>query len=76
MRSAGPLLVADMATNSTYACRMGFTFQRREKLGRSYGLNLSKRGGSISKRKGPLTVNSRGGVTIRLGKGFGFRFKL
>lgn len=55
---------------------MGFTFSRRKKLGRSTALNLSKSGASVSKKKGPVTVNSRGRGSVRLGKGLGFRFKL
>lgn len=54
---------------------MGLIFRRRVKLGKSTSswLNLSKSGVSASKRVGPVTVNSRGRVTVRLGKGISFR---
>ena len=45
-------------------------------MGRSSFLNLSKSGASLAKKEGPLTVNTRGRASIRLGKGFSFRFKL
>ena len=54
---------------------MGFTFRRTKSLGRGTRLNLSKSGMSVSKRRGPITVNSRGRISVRLGKGFGFRLK-
>jgi hypothetical protein len=52
---------------------VGFTFRRRKRLGRSTYLNVGKTGGSVSKRAGRVTVNSRGRISVRLGKGFGFR---
>ena len=52
---------------------VGFTFRRRKRLARGTNLNLSKSGASLSKRVGPVTVNSRGRISLRLGKGFGFR---
>ena len=52
---------------------MGLIFRRTKRLGRSTRLNLSKSGASVSRRVGPFTVNSRGRLRIRLGKGFGFR---
>lgn len=54
---------------------MGLIFRRRVKLGKgkTSWLNLSKSGVSLSKRVGPVTVNSRGRVTVRLGKGISFR---
>ena len=55
---------------------MGFSFQRRKRLGRSTFLNLSKSGASVSKRSGWMTVNSRGRGSIRIAKGLSFRFKL
>lgn len=53
---------------------MGLYFRRRSRLGRRSWLNWSKSGVSASVRRGPVTVNSRGRVTVRLGKGFGFRW--
>ena len=55
---------------------MGLTFRKRKRIGASSWLNLSKHGASVSKKQGPLTVSSRGRASIRLGKGFSFRFKL
>jgi hypothetical protein len=55
---------------------MGFYFRRRVPLGdgRRTWLNLSKSGVSASLRLGPLTVNTRGRRTLRLGKGIGWRW--
>jgi hypothetical protein len=53
---------------------MGFYIRRRRRLGRSSWVNLSKSGVSVSKRVGPVTVNSRGRVRVRLFKGVGWRF--
>ena len=55
---------------------MGLIFRKTKSLGRSGRLNVSKSGVSVSKRVGPLTVNTRGRGRIRLGKGFSFRFKI
>jgi hypothetical protein len=52
---------------------VGFIFNRRKSLGRGIRVNMSKSGASVSKRKGRVTVNSRGRLTIRLGRGIGFR---
>ncbi len=54
--------------------RMGFVFRRSIRLGRSGRLNLSKRGASVSERIGRLTLNSRGGGSIRILPGLSFRF--
>ncbi|GEP40616.1 hypothetical protein NPS01_42790 [Nocardioides psychrotolerans] len=54
---------------------MGFTFNRRKRLGRNT-LNVSKTGASLSRRAGPVTLSTRRRGTVRLGKGLGFRFKL
>ncbi|WP_406711030.1 DUF4236 domain-containing protein [Trueperella pyogenes] len=51
---------------------MGFRFNRRKKIGKGLTLNVSKRGASVSKKIGPMSVNSRGKVRIRLGKGMSF----
>ncbi len=53
---------------------MGFVFRRSIRLGRSGRLNISKRGASISERIGRLTLNSRGGGSIRILPGLSFRF--
>lgn len=52
---------------------MGFYVRRQKKVGKNGRVNLSKSGLSYSHKFGPVTVNSRGRVTLRLGKGFGFR---
>ena len=53
---------------------MGFSYRRQKRFGRNT-LNLSKRGASVSRRAGRLTVNSRGRGSVRLAKGLSFRFK-
>lgn len=55
---------------------MGFTFSKRKNLGKGRALNMSRSGASVTKRTGPVTVNSRGRSTVRLAKGLSFRFKL
>jgi len=52
---------------------MGLIFRRRVRLGRRGWLNLSRRGVSASSRIGPLTVNSRGRWSLRLGRGLSWR---
>lgn len=52
---------------------MGIFFRKRTKLGKDSWLNWSKSGVSGSKRFGPVTINSRGGFSIRLGKGLNYR---
>ena len=53
---------------------MGFRFQRRSSLGGGARLNLSRRGVSVSKHFGRLTLNSRGGGSIRILPGLSYRF--
>lgn len=53
---------------------MGFRFQRRLSLGKGTRLNVGKRGASVSRRAGRLTLNSRGGGSIRILPGLSFRF--
>lgn len=55
---------------------MGLVFSRRKRIGRSTFLNLSRRGASVSRRVGPLSVTSRGRGSLRLAKGLSWRFKL
>jgi hypothetical protein len=52
---------------------MGFVFRRSFGLGRRTRLSLSRRGATMSRRVGPVTVNSRGGFSIRLLKGLSYR---
>lgn len=53
---------------------MPFTFRRSVRLNRGARLNVSKRGVSVSKRLGRVTLNSRGGGSVRLLRGLSFRF--
>lgn len=52
---------------------MGLIFNRRKKIGRRTTANFSRSGVSLSRRMGPITVNSRGRATIRLAKGLRIR---
>ena len=52
---------------------MGLIFRKSIRVGKGTRVNLSKSGASVSKRVGPITVNSRGHVRVRLGGGFSFR---
>ena len=53
---------------------MGFIFRKRVKLGKNGHVNISKSGASVSEKLGPVTVNSRGRVTVRILPGLTFRF--
>lgn len=53
---------------------MGLQFRKQKKLGKNTKLNLSKSGASVSHKAGPVTVNSKGKVSVRLGKGISFKF--
>jgi hypothetical protein len=53
---------------------VGFTYRRRKKVGRNSWVNVSKRGASLSNRSGCLTLNSRGGGSIRVARGLSYRF--
>lgn len=52
---------------------MGLLFRKSKRIGRGVRLNVTGRGVSASARKGPISISSKGHVTIRLGKGFSFR---
>lgn len=52
---------------------VGLSFRKTIKLGKKTRLNVSKSGISVSRKAGPVTVNSRGRITIRLGKGLTWR---
>jgi hypothetical protein len=54
---------------------MTLIFRRRVRLGRRGAVNLSRRGASLSWRFGPLTVNSGGRWSLRLGRGVSWRGK-
>lgn len=53
---------------------MGFQYRRRVQTGRGSWLNVSRSGISASKRKGRVTVNTRGGGSIRIMKGLSLRW--
>ncbi|MGO4650221.1 DUF4236 domain-containing protein [Arthrobacter sp. 2RAF22] len=53
---------------------LGFIFRKRVRLGKSGHVNISKSGASVSEQLAPVTVNSRGRVTVRLLPGLSFRF--
>ena len=55
---------------------MGLTWRRTLRVGRRSRLNLSASGASLSRRQGPVTLNSRGRGSIRLPSGSSYRFKL
>lgn len=52
---------------------MGISYRKRIKIGDGTFLNLSKRGVSVSKKVGKITINSRGMATINLGNGLTYR---
>jgi hypothetical protein len=52
---------------------VGLSVRFRIPLGRRLRLNLSRRGMSLSGRAGPLTGNTRGGISARLGRGLTWR---
>ena len=52
---------------------MGFFFRKRIRISRRATVNLSGRGASVSERVGPVTVNSRGRVSVRVLPGLSFR---
>lgn len=52
---------------------MGLIFRKTKKLGKNTRLNISKSGLSVTEKLGPVSINSRGRITIRLGKGLTWR---
>lgn len=52
---------------------MGVYYRQRKKLGKDSWLNVSGSGVSASRRVGPVTVNSRGGLWVKLPGGFTYR---
>ena len=53
---------------------MGFSFRKQIKIGKHTKANISKKGVSFSYKLGPLTINSKGDKTLRLGKGLSYKF--
>jgi hypothetical protein len=54
---------------------MGLIFHRSKRVGRRGRVHASGSGLSYSYRLGPFTINSRGRITWRLGKGFSWRLR-
>ncbi|MDO5032241.1 DUF4236 domain-containing protein [Corynebacterium sp.] len=52
---------------------MGLQFRKRKKIGKDSWVNVSGSGASMSKKIGPVTFNSRGGVWVNLPGGLTFR---
>jgi hypothetical protein len=52
---------------------MGLVYRRSRRLGRRSRINYGTGGVSVSYRLGPLTVNSRGRVSLLLGRGLSWR---
>lgn len=52
---------------------MGLSFRKTIQLGKKTRLNVYKSGISASRKAGPVTINSPGRVTIRLGNGLTWR---
>ncbi len=50
-------------------------YRKRARLGKKTHANISKSGMSVSHKRGPVTVNSRGRGSVRLLPGLSFRFK-
>lgn len=55
---------------------MGLIVRRRVRTGAKSWVNVSKSGASVSLRRKPITVNSRGQVRVRLFPGVSYRIKL
>lgn len=53
---------------------MGLIFRKRIKVDDTTAVNLSGSGATVSKRRGRVTVNSSGQISIRLAPGLSFRF--
>ncbi len=52
---------------------MNLLFRRRVPISRNSWANVSRSGVSVSRRVGRVTLNSRGGARLRLGKGFSLK---
>ena len=52
---------------------MGIQYRKRQKISDDSWLNYSKSGVSASKKIGPVTFNSRGGVYVKLPGGLHYR---
>lgn len=54
---------------------MGYQYRKRKKISKDGWLNFSGSGVSASKKIGPVTVNSRGRVSVKLPGGLHYRGK-
>ncbi|MBO6232994.1 MAG: DUF4236 domain-containing protein [Clostridia bacterium] len=52
---------------------MGFSFFKRIKIFKDTYLNISKSGVSVSKKMGPVTVNTKGKASVNLGNGLRYQ---
>ena len=52
---------------------MGLLYRDKKKVGKNSWINVSKSGASMSTKMGPLTINSRGGVWVKLPGGLTYR---
>jgi len=62
-----------LRTRAVYATRMGIQYRKRQRISDDSWLNYSKSGVSASKKIGPVTFNSRGGVYVKLPGGLHYR---
>jgi hypothetical protein len=74
------LLASDLGFHSAFrqsAFRqggdVGLIYRKRFTLGKTTAVNVSKSGVSVSERVGPVTFNSRRGMTLRLAPGLTWR---
>ncbi len=52
---------------------MGITYRKCKKIGKNSWINVSGSGASASTRIGPVTINSRGGIWVKLPGGLNYR---
>ncbi|WP_018297340.1 DUF4236 domain-containing protein [Corynebacterium lubricantis] len=52
---------------------MGLQYRDKKKIGKNSWLNISGSGVSTSTKIGPVTLNSRGGMWVKLPGGLNFR---
>ncbi|WIB65418.1 DUF4236 domain-containing protein [Curtobacterium sp. MCBD17_040] len=52
---------------------MGLIYRKTIRAGKNTRVNMSKSGVSVTKKLGPVTINSRGHISIRLAPGLSFR---
>ncbi|MFV8381666.1 DUF4236 domain-containing protein [Corynebacterium hindlerae] len=52
---------------------MGLQYRDKKKIGKNSWINVSGSGASASTKIGPVTINSRGGVWVKLPGGMTYR---